>query len=372
MIDRDSFHRIVLQMTEPQGFPSSPYPEPHNIGPVELIFKGWIAPKIEFEDPRDGKSYEWEWKNERERLKAIEEANALLRKLKKREEKYLWDEVRSKPAGVWSPVETSYYVPNPFDPWGFSVILRPTGRGKNHDDFWNRQCRITNKELYLLKEEMPAPEFIARFNKTLLDYVLERRKYEEKLGIPRDKSKWIEPLEAIRDWGDEKGISWDEVEGFVDFGSLQKPVKPRTKPGKPFRQQAKELFQRLDGNPDYQIEPEHQVILDNEKSLKPLRSEYMFKVRRMDKNYPVILESLFERMKNEDQTNGISVQEFLKITGVSSPYFQPYILRSFLWRCNNSRGNLKAKCKGFTVAKKEGLFLSNIPEPGLFLIKRKN
>lgn len=167
----------------------------------------------------------------------------------------------------------------------------------------------------------------------------------------------------------------DEMKSFKPFdratlteSTAEKPVKPRRKPTKSFRQRALELLQRLEEGSGYQITPLDDEILRDKKNLKPLRSEYMFKRRRMDQTFPEILAILLEKMRSEDEINGVSLQEFYRIVGVSSPYFQPYVVNSFLWRCNDPRGNLKGQCKGFKVVKKKGRFFSNIPEPGLFLM----
>ena len=119
-------------------------------------------------------------------------------------------------------VNRNYPIMNEFPYWLFIMDkAHPKHRKLKKLDF---QADIDDKQLYLLKEEIPEQEFVKRFNKTIFDYLLKEKQEAEKLDIWDGEHTWWYPLREFANWFSKNGIDSSSVDSFIN-GNKEKILR---------------------------------------------------------------------------------------------------------------------------------------------------
>ena len=101
-----------------------------------------------------------------------------------------------------------------FPYWRF-VMVKASPKYRKLDKT-NSHAEIDDKQLYLLKEEIPVGEFVKRFNKTIFDCLLKERQEAEKLDIWDGEHTWWYPLREFANWFSKNGIDSSSVDSFIN------------------------------------------------------------------------------------------------------------------------------------------------------------
>ena len=212
-MDKKSFHSIVEQITKDHIFNRT---HPYDILPIEYVTARYSTTNpIVIEDHRTNETKDFSFVDERSRQNAICSANKLIRELQewiKPLKQKEFEEMDEKGITTWE--SKLPFVPESIYPtWEFAVSLWTS----TEKDKTIKIKKIENKELFKLKEEIGHDEFIKSFNKSLLNYIQDMIKEQEKLNAFDESSGWNEPNKKVVSWFQLKGIKPASVASF--FGS---------------------------------------------------------------------------------------------------------------------------------------------------------
>ena len=184
--------------------------------PIKQAYSGYFINKVQFQDPRDGKMYQDEWKrthidDEKDRLKVIREINKKIQNYnhftKKHQEELGIDRIK----------EQKYYPKSEYPEWLLTVYLsHPTLKSMNEV---MPHRKINNCWFYQRATKIPRNEFILRFNKTIYDWILDMLPQsfnDSNTKFLSDKHILFEPKLEFENWFMKNGILINDAPSLFD------------------------------------------------------------------------------------------------------------------------------------------------------------
>lgn len=206
-------HAIVKQITKQlkeylSGSDEKGYVSLH---PFDSSKDYYSSPLKAFTDPRNGKEYILEYKNDKDRLANIKKINTAITTYNKVAAKNYKEFISKLPTDgkVYSPDDFGFKKPTiPFNEhpiWGFSVM----GRTSKNSGY--KMVIIDNRKLYLMRLKLDNDsEFITHLNCQIFKYIQTKRKESEKMRTWDSKNIWYKPNQRFHKWFQLKDINPEE------------------------------------------------------------------------------------------------------------------------------------------------------------------
>ena len=191
--------------------------------PINGAYSGYAINKVQFKDPRNGKTYIDTWErnradNEEDRLKVIRKINEKIRSYNKFVKKH------EKELGLDKIDKWQYHAQSEYPEWALSLYLsKPT---LNSTGQVMRHRKIDNHWFYQKATMIPRVEFILRFNKTIYDWIihmLPQSFNDNGIKFLSDKHILFEPKLEFENWFMKNGLLINDYPSlFDDFEGEEK------------------------------------------------------------------------------------------------------------------------------------------------------
>lgn len=208
-----AIHAIVRQIAEQlRGhIPVSDDKGYASLYPFDSSIDYYINPTIAFTDPRNGKEYMLDYKDDEDRLAQLKKINTAITTYNKVAMKNHSEVLSKVPADskVYSAKELGFTKPtltiSEHPLWAFTVMGR-TKKGDGYDDI--KMIAIDNEKLYRLRIELNNDsEFIAHLNRLIFNNIQIKRKESEKMGTWDSDNIWYKPNQRFHKWFQINNIS---------------------------------------------------------------------------------------------------------------------------------------------------------------------
>ena len=226
-----TIHAIVKQIAEQLkgNIPVSNAIGYASLYPFDSSIEYHSNPTKAFIDPRNGKEYILDYKDDEDRLAQLKKINTAITTYNKVAMKNHSEVLSKVPADskVYSAKELGFTKPtltiSEHPLWAFTVMGR-TKKGDGYDDI--KMISIDNRKLYQLRIELNNDsEFIADLNRLIFNHIQIKRKESEKMGTWDSDNIWYKPNQRFHKWFQINNIS---VENNVPKGGRPKGTTKRT------------------------------------------------------------------------------------------------------------------------------------------------
>ena len=179
-----------------------------DLTPINGAYSGYFLNKVQFEDPRDGKTYTDKWK--RTHIDDDEDRLKVIRKMNKRIQDYnKFVKEHEEELGLDRIEEWKYYPRSEYPEWSLALYLSyPT---INTTDEVIPHRTIDNRFFYQKAKLIPRDKFIVRFNKTIYDWMMDM--VGDNLN---EKHLLYNPIIEFQNWFMKNGLIIDNAPSLFD------------------------------------------------------------------------------------------------------------------------------------------------------------
>ena len=201
-----TIHAIVKQIAEQlKGhIPVNNEEGYDSLYPFDSSIDYYLNPTTAFTDPRNGKEYMLDYKDDEDRLTQLKKINTAITTYNKVADKNQKEFLSKVPSDgkVHTPKEFGFTKPiiliSEHPLWAFTVMGR-TKRGDGYDDV--KLIAIDNRKLYKLRIDLNNdPEFITHLNRLIFNHIQIKRKESEKMGTWDSDNIWYKPNQRFHKW----------------------------------------------------------------------------------------------------------------------------------------------------------------------------